>query len=43
MDLEKIEQDLINLSKKVNEESFIYDFLTVYGQPKATITRLKNC
>ena len=42
MNIEEIQKNLEKIIKKISEESFIYDLLTAYGQPKATITRLKN-
>jgi len=42
MNSERIEQNLQELVKEISENSFIYDLLIAYGQPKATITRLKK-
>ncbi len=42
MNLEKIETNLKNISSKINEENFIYDFLLAYGLPKSSINRLKK-
>ncbi len=42
MNLDKIENDLKNISSKINEENFIYDFLLAYGLPKSSINRLKK-
>ena len=42
MNLERIESDLKNLSSKISEENFIYDFLLAYGLPKSSINRLKK-
>ena len=41
MNLER-ESDLKNISSKINEENFIYDFLLAYGLPKSSINRLKK-
>lgn len=38
----EVEQNLRDLSKNINNESYIYDFLSCFGTAKATITRLKN-
>ena len=40
MSLEIIEKQLKEILKLVNEETFIYDFLLAYNQPKASINRL---
>ncbi len=42
MNLDKIETKLIKITSKINKDSFIYDFLLAYGQPKASINRLKK-
>ena len=42
MNLERIESELKNISSKINEENFIYDFLLAYGLPKSSINRLKK-
>lgn len=42
MNIEKIEGDIQSLIDNLSEESFIYDLLLAFGQPKATITRLKS-
>ena len=42
MNLDKIETKLIKISSKINKDSFIYDFLLAYEQPKASINRLKK-
>ena len=42
MNLGKIETDLKNISSKINEENFIYNFLLAYGLPKSSINRLKK-
>ena len=42
MDSARVEENLIELTKEINEDSFIYDLLIAYGQPKSTITRLKK-
>jgi len=38
----EVEQNLRDLSKNINEKSYIYDLLSCFGTAKATITRLKN-
>uniref|UniRef100_Q3ASJ8 site-specific DNA-methyltransferase (adenine-specific) n=1 Tax=Chlorobium chlorochromatii (strain CaD3) TaxID=340177 RepID=Q3ASJ8_CHLCH len=42
MNIAQIENNLQQLVKTFNEESFIYDLLLAYGQPKATIKRIKD-
>ena len=42
MSSEQIENNLKKLQLKDNEESFIFDFLLAYQQPKSTIVRLKK-
>jgi len=42
MNLDKIENELKNISSKRNKETFIYDFLLAYGLPKSSINRLKK-
>ena len=42
MNLDKIENDLKNISSNINKENFIYDFLLAYGLPKSSINRLKK-
>ena len=42
MNLDKIENELKNISSKKNKETFIYDFLLAYGLPKSSINRLKK-
>jgi len=42
MTIAQIEQNLQNLMKNFNSETFIYDLLLVYGLPKASITRLQK-
>ena len=37
MNIAQIENNLQQLVKTFNKESFIYDLLLAYGQPKATI------
>jgi hypothetical protein len=41
MNIAQIENNLQQLVKTFNKESFIYDLLLAYGQPKATIKRIK--
>ncbi len=38
----QIEHNLKNLVSSINEETFVYEFLTAYGVPKATIKLLKD-
>lgn len=42
MNLDKIENELKNISSSINKETFIYDFLLAYGLPKSSINRLKK-
>lgn len=42
MNLDNIRTKLIKISSNINKDSFIYDFLLAYGQPKASINRLKK-
>ena len=42
MNIENLEKQLNQLVENVDEESFIYDMLLAYEQPKASITRLKK-
>ncbi len=42
MNIAQIEENLQKLIKNFNRESFIYDVLLAYGQPKATIKRIKD-
>ena len=42
MNLDKIENELKNISSNINKETFIYDFLLAYGLPKSSINRLKK-
>jgi type I restriction-modification system DNA methylase subunit len=42
MNIAQIENQLAELIKNFNEETFIYDLLLAYNLPKATITRLQK-
>ena len=42
MDISIIEQNLNALANKIDSDSFIYDLLLAYGQPKSAITRLQK-
>ncbi|QDV85429.1 DNA methyltransferase [Planctomycetes bacterium TBK1r] len=42
MNIEKLEESVRSLVTKLDEESFIYNLLLAYGQPKASISRLKK-
>lgn len=42
MNIAQIENNLQQLVKSFNKETFIYDLLLAYGQPKASITRLQQ-
>jgi type II restriction/modification system DNA methylase subunit YeeA len=42
MNITQIETNLQNIVSAFNKDSFIYDVLLAYGQPKATITRLQQ-
>ena len=41
MNIAQIEDNLQKLTKSFNKETFIYDLLLAYGQPKASIKRLQ--
>ena len=40
--IENIEHRLNDLIKNIDKDTFIFDLITAYGQPKATITRLQK-
>ena len=42
MNIAEIENNIQQLVKTFNKEHFIYDLLLAYGQPKATIKRIKD-
>ena len=42
MKISQIESNLEELLKSFSKQSFIYDLLTAYGLPKASITRLRQ-
>ena len=42
MNLAQIENNLQQLVQSFNKDTFIYDLLLAYGQPKASITRLQK-
>ena len=42
MSITQIEKSLSKLIKNLNEKTFIYDLLSAYNLPKATVTRLKK-
>ena len=42
MDLNKLEQQILSITKHLEVDAFIYKLLLVYGFPKASITRLKK-
>jgi len=42
MNIAQIESSLQKMLKSFNKDSFIYDLLLAYGQPKASITRLQQ-
>ena len=42
MNLEKLEDNLKNITKNLDKENFLYNFLLAFDQPKATINRLKK-
>ena len=42
MNIAQIESNLQKLTKSFNKDSFIYDLLLAYGQPKASIKRLQQ-
>jgi hypothetical protein len=42
MTITQIETNITKLIKNFSRDSFVFDFLLAYGEPKATITRLKK-
>jgi len=42
MNIEKLEDNLRGLISNLNKETFIYDLLLAYEQPKSSITRLQK-
>ena len=42
MNILQIENNLLNLIKDFNKETFIYDLLSAYNLPNASISRLPN-
>ncbi len=42
MNVTQIGQSVEDLVKSINKESFIYDFITCFGTPKATVKRLQE-
>jgi len=42
MSIEKLEDNIQSLVTNLVEKTFIYDLLLAYGQPKASVTRLKK-
>jgi len=42
MTITQIETNITKLLKNFTQDNFIFDFLLAYGEPKATITRLKK-
>jgi len=42
MTITQIENNITDLINNFSQESFIFEFLLAYGEPKATITRLKK-
>jgi len=42
MNIEELEEAILSLVTNPDKQSFIYDLLLAYGQPKASITRLKK-
>jgi hypothetical protein len=42
MTITKIEENIKSILNNFNNEQFIFDFLLAYGEPKATIARLKK-
>ncbi len=42
MNIAQIEENVINVTKSISTESFIYDLLSAYGYPKASVARLQN-
>ncbi len=42
MNIEELEKKIVSIETNLDQENFIYDLLLAYGQPKASITRLKK-
>jgi len=42
MTITQIEANITKLLKSFTQDSFIFDFLLAFGEPKATITRLQK-
>lgn len=42
MTITQIEKNIKKLLKNFSQDNFIFEFLLAYGEPKATITRLKK-
>jgi hypothetical protein len=42
MNTTQLEKSIKDLTNNINRESFLFDLLSIYDFPKATITRLKK-
>ena len=42
MNIDNLENSLISLVENLSDETFIYDLLLAYDQPKSSITRLQK-
>ena len=42
MNLVQIEENIQNLIKSFNQETFIYDLILAYGLPKSSVSKLKD-
>ena len=42
MTITQIENNIAKLLKKISKDNFVFDLLQAYGEPNATITRLKK-
>ena len=42
MNLVQIEENIQNLIKSFNQETFIYDLILAYGLPKSSVSRLRK-
>ena len=42
MNIQNIQDNVSQLIKNLDEESFVYDLLLAYNLPKSTITRLEK-
>jgi hypothetical protein len=42
MNIEELEEWVLSLVTNLDKQNFLYDLLLAYGQPKASITRLRK-